>query len=266
MADPSASAAQSPLSGRHAVVTGGSRGIGLAIGRALVAHGAAVTLIGRGEDELSAASAACGSRCGYALADVRDEASVATAFARARAERGAIAILVNNAGSAASAPFTATGPALWREMLAVNLDGTYHATRAALPEMLAARSGRIVNVASTAGLVGYAYVAAYCAAKHAVVGLTRALAVEVARQGITVNAVCPGYADTELTGRTIANIVARTGMSAADAAAALVERSPLRRLVTPAEVADAVAWLCLPGSAAINGQAISVSGGEVMTG
>jgi NAD(P)-dependent dehydrogenase (short-subunit alcohol dehydrogenase family) len=149
-------------------------------------------------------------------------------------------------------------------MLAVNLTGTYLCTRAALPEMVARGTGRIVNVASTAGLVGYAYVAAYCAAKHGVVGLTRALALECAKSGVTVNAVCPGYTETDLIREAVAGIVHKTGRSEAEARAALVARNPQARMVQPAEVANAVLWLCLPGSEAITGQAIAVAGGEVM--
>jgi NAD(P)-dependent dehydrogenase (short-subunit alcohol dehydrogenase family) len=149
-------------------------------------------------------------------------------------------------------------------MHAVNLDGTFHCTQAALPDMLAAGWGRIVNVASTAGLTGYGYIAAYCASKHAVIGLTRALAVEVATKGITVNAVCPGYTDTEMVKETVANIVDKTGRTPDQALTELTARNPQRRLIKPQEVAATVAWLCLPDSDSITGQAIAISGGEVM--
>jgi NAD(P)-dependent dehydrogenase (short-subunit alcohol dehydrogenase family) len=172
--------------------------------------------------------------------------------------------MVNNAGQAQSAPFLKTDDALWQNMLAVNLTGTFHCTHAALPDMLASGWGRIVNVASTAGLAGYKYVSAYCAAKHGVIGLTRSLAAELATKGITVNAVCPGYTDTGIVMETIANIVARTGRSEAAALAELTAGNPQRRLVQPEEVANAVTWLCLPGSDAMNGQAIAVAGGEIM--
>jgi NAD(P)-dependent dehydrogenase (short-subunit alcohol dehydrogenase family) len=149
-------------------------------------------------------------------------------------------------------------------MMAVNLDGTFHCTQAALPGMLAAGWGRIINIASTAGLVGYGYVTAYCAAKHGVIGLTRALALEVATKGVTVNAVCPGYTNTDIVKETITNIAAKTGRTSEQAQAELTSRNPQKRLIRPEEVANAVAWLCLPGSEAITGQAIAVAGGEVM--
>jgi NAD(P)-dependent dehydrogenase (short-subunit alcohol dehydrogenase family) len=171
---------------------------------------------------------------------------------------------VNNAGQAESAPLAKTDLALWQRMLAVNLTGAFLCAREALPEMTARGAGRIVNVASTAGLVGYAYVAAYCAAKHGVVGLTRAAALECAKTGVTVNAVCPGYTETDLVATAVANIVAKTGKSEAEARAALVARNPQARMVQPEEVAGAVLWLCLPASSSVTGQAIAVAGGEVM--
>jgi NAD(P)-dependent dehydrogenase (short-subunit alcohol dehydrogenase family) len=197
-------------------------------------------------------------------ADVSDPESVKKAFESARVRFGEIAILVNNAGQAASAPFLKTDSDLWRKMMSVNLDGTFHCTQAALPGMLAAGWGRIVNIASTAGLIGYGYVTAYCTAKHGVVGLTRALALEVATKGVTVNAVCPGYTDTDIVKETVANIAAKTGRTPEQAQAELTSRNPQKRLIRPEEVANAVAWLCLPGSEAITGQAIPVAGGEVM--
>jgi NAD(P)-dependent dehydrogenase (short-subunit alcohol dehydrogenase family) len=174
-----------------------------------------------------------------------------------------VAVLVNNAGQAESAPFARTDLALFQRMVAVNLTGTFLCSREALPDMLAKGSGRIVNIASTAGLVGYAYVSAYCAAKHGVVGLTRALALETAKRGITVNAVCPGYTETDIVRDAVANIVSKTGKTEAEARETLTARNPQGRMVQPEEVADAVLWLASPGAAAITGQAISVSGGEV---
>ena len=238
-----------PLAGKHALVTGGSRGIGAAIAHLLAMHGATVTAVGRATP---------------ILADVSDPAAVGAAFAAARERSGPIHILVNNAGQAASASFLKTDAQLWRRMMAVNLDGTFHCTQAVLGGMIEARWGRIVNVASTAGLTGYRYVSAYCAAKHGVIGLTRALALEVATKGITVNAVCPGYTETDLLKEAIANIVATTGRSEEQAKAELFSTNPQKRLIQPAEVANAVAWLCLPGTEAITGQAIAVAGGEVM--
>jgi NAD(P)-dependent dehydrogenase (short-subunit alcohol dehydrogenase family) len=248
------------LQGKHAVVTGASRGIGLAIARALRARGARVTLMARDARLLEAAAVELGGGTAWQVVDVTDADSVAAAFARA----GAVDILVNNAGQAASAPFGRTGPALWQRMLDVNLTGAYHCIQAALPGMLDAGWGRVVNVASTAGLTGYRYVAAYCAAKHGLVGLTRALALEVASKGVTVNAVCPGFTDTDIVADAVADIVRRTGRTAGQARAELASGNPQGRLVQPDEVAHAVAWLCMPGAAALNGQAVAVAGGEVM--
>ena len=254
------------LSGRHAVVTGGGRGIGAAIAAALAAEGATVSVLGRDAARLAAQVAALGgdARAQAVTLDVSDEASVKSAFAAVRERFGRVDILVNNAGQAESAPLAKTDLALWQRMLAANLTGTFLCTREALPEMAARGAGRVVNVASTAGLLGYAYVAAYCAAKHGVVGFTRAAALECAKTGVTVNAVCPGYTETDIVGAAVANIAAKTGKSEAEARAALVARNPQGRMVQPAEVAAAVLWLCLPAAASVTGQAIAVAGGEVM--
>jgi NAD(P)-dependent dehydrogenase (short-subunit alcohol dehydrogenase family) len=251
------------LAGKHALVTGGTRGIGSVIASVLLSHGAWVTVLGR-RTVPTDSSAPIDEHLSDATADVTDPSAVTKAFQQARSKFGPVEILVNNAGQAASAPFLKTDAALWRRMHAVNLDGTFHCTQAALPDMLAAGWGRIVNVASTAGLTGYGYIAAYCASKHAVIGLTRALAVEVATKGITVNAVCPGYTDTEMVKETVANIVAKTGRTPDQALTELTARNPQRRLIKPQEVAATVAWLCLPDSDSITGQAIAISGGEVM--
>lgn len=252
------------LNGQHALVTGAARGIGAEIARMLAREGAALTLLGRNRAALQALAAELPGEHGIAVADVGDEAQVRQAFAAARAQRGPVTILVNNAGQAESAPFAKTSLDLWQRMLAVNLTGTFLCSQAALPDMLQAGRGRIVNVASTAALKGYAYVSAYVAAKHGVLGLTRALALEVAKKGITVNAVCPGYTETDILRESIANVVAKTGRSEEQARADFASGNPQGRIVQPQEVADAVRWLCGEGASSITGQAISVSGGEVM--
>ncbi|WP_436975628.1 SDR family NAD(P)-dependent oxidoreductase [Paraburkholderia tropica] len=250
---------------RHAVVTGGGSGIGAATAKALLHAGARVTLMGRDMAKLEAQRDTLGGGENIACVsvDVADEAAVNDAFARAVQALGDIDILVNNAGQATASPFTQTDLALWKRMLDVNLTGAFLCTRAVLPAMLARKHGRIVNVASTAGQVGYPYVAAYCASKHGVIGMTRALALEVATQGVTVNAVCPGYTETELLQASLAQITRKTSRSEAEARSILVRHNPQQRFVTPDEVANAVLWLCAPGSSAITGQSISVSGGEI---
>jgi NAD(P)-dependent dehydrogenase (short-subunit alcohol dehydrogenase family) len=251
------------LAGRHALVTGGGRGIGAAIATVLRTAGAKVTLLGRNQARLQDTAAtlpmARAIRC-----DVTDEAAVGAAFAEARQTFGPVTILVNNAGAAESAPLARTSLDLFRRMLEVNLVGTFLCSRAALPDMLETGCGRIVNVASVAGLKGAAYVSAYCAAKHGVIGLTRALALETARKGITVNAVCPSYTDTDMARGAIATIVEKTGRSAEQAEAELVGKNPQARLIRPEEVAATVLWLCAPETGAITGQAIALAGGEVM--
>jgi len=248
------------IEGKHAVVTGASRGIGLAIARGLLEQGARVTLMARSAEALDAAARGLGGGVAWQTVDVTDPASVEQAFALA----GAVDILVNNAGQAVSSPFLRTDAATWQRMLDVNLSGAFHCIQAALPGMLDAGWGRIVNVASTAGLTGYRYVAAYCAAKHGLVGLTRALALELATKDVTVNAVCPGYTDTDIVQDAVANIVRKTGRSEEEARAELASANPQGRLVAPSEVAHAVTMLCLPAASAMNGQAIAVAGGEVM--
>ena len=252
------------LAGQHAVITGAGRGIGAAIANALAQHGAQLTLIGRDELRLQHKVAELGSNIACAVAvDVTQAESVVGAFAKARATFGPVTILINNAGNAESAPIHKTELCLWDRMLAVNLTGTFLCTQQVVTEMSKRGWGRVVNIASTAGLIGYAYVSAYCAAKHGVIGFTRSLALELALKGVTVNAVCPGYTDTDLVADSVQNIVAKTGRSAEQAIAELVKGNPQKRLIKPDEVANAVAWLCLPGSESITGQAIAVAGGEV---
>jgi NAD(P)-dependent dehydrogenase (short-subunit alcohol dehydrogenase family) len=256
-----------PLQGRHALVTGGGRGIGASIVRSLASHGARVSMLGRTAATLQALAGelqALGAQTFCATADVSKRESVDAAFAAARAMFGPIEILINNAGQAISAPITKRDDALWERLLAINLSGTYFGIQAVLPEMIQGGFGRIVNVASTAGLTGYPYVAAYCAAKHGVVGLTRAVAREVAARNITVNAVCPGYTDTDLVREAAAKISAVTGRKIEDALQAMTKSNPQGRLIQPDEIANAVAWLCLPGSESVTGQSIVVAGGELM--
>jgi NAD(P)-dependent dehydrogenase (short-subunit alcohol dehydrogenase family) len=254
------------LIGKHALVTGGSRGIGLEIARQLLAQGARVTLAGRDTATLVQAGASLGDADNVTTItlDVTDAQAVADGFSRAAAHFGPVDILVNNAGQAGTASFMKTDAALWQRMLDVNLTGAFNCLQAALPDMVQAGWGRVVNVASTAGLTGYRYVSAYCAAKHGLVGLTRALALELATSGVTVNAVCPGFTDTSMVEEAVGNIVAKTGRSADQARSALASGNPQQRLVQPEEVAHAVVWLCMPQSSAMNGQSITVAGGEVM--
>lgn len=258
----------SPLRGQHALITGATRGIGAAIAETLGRLGADLTLIGRDRDSLDERAGeiagASSIKVHVETADVSDPDAVGAAFTAAVAANGPISILVNNAGTGKSAPFHKMDQDLWDFMIAVNLTGTFICSQAALGGMLEAGYGRIINVASTAGLTGYGYVSAYCAAKHGVVGLTRSLALETANRGITVNAVCPGYTETDLVRDTIDNIVAKTGRTEQDARAELAASNPQGRLLQPWEVAETVGWLALPASSAITGQAIPIAGGEVM--
>jgi len=235
------------LAGRHAIVTGGGTGIGAAVAAALEAEGAAVSRIGRRPEKLGP---------GGFSADVTDRGQVDRAFAAARAAHGPISILINNAGAAKGVPFAKVTEALWREMLAVNLDGVFHCCQAALSDLLAAEGGRIVTVASMAGLYGFAYSSPYIAAKHGAVGLTRALAAEYSGTGLKVNAVCPGFVDTEMTVESVANIQVRTGRSENEARAELARLNPSGELIAPDEVARVVLALILSDR---NGEAVEIA-------
>ncbi len=245
----------------HALITGGGRGIGRAIAAELTQAGATVTVLGRNQAVLHEAVSA-GAAHFTVIADVADQAGVRGAIAEAAA-RQPIDILVANAGAAESLPFAKSDAALFQRMMDVNFMGVVHAVQAVLPAMRDRRYGRIIAVASTAGLKGYPYVSAYVAAKHAVVGLVRSLALELATTQVTVNAVCPGFTDTDLIAGSIDTIMKKTGRSREQAVAELSRHNPQGRLVTPAEVADTVLWLCSAGASAITGQAIAVAGGEI---
>ena len=251
----------SDLSGSHALVTGGGRGIGRAIAASLRQAGATVTILGRNLATLNEVVAAGNAHHAIA-ADVSNQAGLAAAIAQAAA-RQPIDILVANAGAAESAPFGRSDAALFQRMMDVNFMGVVHAAQGVLPGMVANKRGRIVAIASTAGLKGYGYVTAYAAAKHAVIGLVRSLALEVASKGVTVNAVCPGFTETDLLEGSIDNIISKTGRTREQAVAELARHNPQGRLVTPAEVADAVLYLCGAGASAVTGQSLVVAGGEI---
>ena len=251
------------LSDKHVVVTGASQGIGAAIATALAAQGAKLTLIARRLPPLQEKAAQL-PRAQAISADVSQSGSVTEAFQQARQSFGPVEILVNNAGQAHTSPTHSMNDDDWHQMIAVNLDSLFYCCREALADMHRGRGGRIVNIASTAALKGYSYVAAYCAAKHGALGLTRALALENVTKNITVNAVCPGYTDTELIQNSIKTIMEKTGRDVTEARAEFTRSNPQGRLIDPEEVADTVVWLCSPGAGSITGQAIAVAGGEVM--
>ncbi len=249
------------LTGSHALVTGGGRGIGREIAATLTRAGATVTVLGRDRNALEKV-VADGLAHRVAVADVVDHDALNAAIVKASKEQP-IDILVANAGAAESAPFVKSDAALFRRMMDVNFMGVVHAIQTVLPSMKQSNRGRIAVIASTAGLKGYAYVSAYSAAKHAVVGLVRSLALEMATSGVTVNAVCPGFTETDLLEGSIDSIMNKTGRTRDQALADFVKHNPQGRLVMPREVADAVLWLCGEGAGAVTGQAIAVAGGEV---
>jgi len=252
--------------GSVAWVTGGGRGIGRAAAHALARAGCPVAVSARTKSELESTVQACEDAGGRALAapcDVTKRSTLEKAYGAIAKSLGAPLILVNGAGIARSAPFLKTDEALMESHWRLNVLGTFHATQVALPKMLEARFGRVVNVASVAGKAGAPYIGAYAASKHAVLGLTRSLALEVAKNGVTVNAVCPGYVDTKMTEENVGIIVEKTGMSRADALARLKAASPLGRLMTPDEVASAILYLCQDAAAGINGQALTIDGGAL---
>jgi NAD(P)-dependent dehydrogenase (short-subunit alcohol dehydrogenase family) len=246
---------------RHALVTGGGSGVGKGVALALAGEGVDVTICGRREAAL-AETAQKSDRIHPLVADVTDEAAMAALHERAEAARGPLDIIVANAGMAGSAPAGRTTLADWQHTIDVNLTGAFLTVKPALAGMAKRKAGRIVFVASTAGLKGYPYVAPYVAAKHGVIGLMRALAVENARTGVTVNAVCPGFVETGMLEESVQRIVERTGRSSEEARTSLASTNPQGRFVQPAEVAAAVLWLCSESAGSITGQAISISGGE----
>jgi NAD(P)-dependent dehydrogenase (short-subunit alcohol dehydrogenase family) len=254
------------LTGKHAIVTGGNRGIGAAIAAALAEAHATLTIMGRDTNKLNDTAndiAALHNVMVTAIeCDVSDEGSVARAFQAAHETHGPAFILVNNAGQATGAPLADTSLELWQRMMAVNLTGTFLCTKQVMAAMTAAGQGRIINIASTAGLKGAARTSAYTASKHGVVGFTRAIAMETARTGVTVNAVCPSYTDTEMTERTIEAVAARKQTTRREAQQLIERTVPIGRLIKPAEVAAVVLYLCSAQAAAITGQAIAVDGGE----
>lgn len=251
------------LNGKIALITGGGRGIGRAIALAFAQHGAQIAVAARTAEQVEQVAAEIGNGAIGLVCDVSDPQSVAQTFAHTRERLGDVDIIVNNAGIAESATLVTTSDELWHRHLAINLSGTFYCTRAALPAMLKKNWGRVINIASIAGKTGAPYIAAYSASKHGVMGLTRSIALEVAASGITVNAICPGYVDTDMVTRGIEKITTRTGRSADEALETLKKMSPQNRLATPEEVAAIALLLASDEGRGINGQGINVDGGSV---
>jgi NAD(P)-dependent dehydrogenase (short-subunit alcohol dehydrogenase family) len=249
------------LSGKHAFITGGGTGIGLAAARLLAEQGVRLTLAARNFARVEEAASTLDAHA--VSVDVSNETSVEAAIDAARSRFGGIDILINNAGITPSAPLHKTTLAMWNEVLAINLTGAFLCTRAALPDMIERKWGRVINIASIAGLMGDMYISAYCASKHGMIGMTRALAKEVARHGITANAVCPGYVETDIVRRAAENIAAKTKLNEDEARASLYAGNPQGRLIQPEEVASMIGWLCNDGAAATNGAALPISGGQI---
>ncbi len=252
----------------HALITGGTSGIGLAISRAFISEGYCVSICSRSaltKDKLFT-SELSQNKAQLINIDVTSKDSIQRGFNEAKKKFGEISILVNNAGQAISAPFDKSDSELFTKLISVNLMSVLHCSQLALEDMKSNQFGRIINIASTAGLIGYAYTSAYCASKHAVIGLTKSLALELAKTGITVNSICPGFTNTDIAQNAIQNIVEKTKMSFDEAKISLTKFNPMQRMIEPAEVANAALWLASAGASSITGQAISVSGGEVMSG
>ena len=246
------------LEGRHALVTGGATGIGLAITKSLRSAGARVTIASRNIERVKAVAAELDGVTGVQL-DVTDADDISAVFEQV----GPVDILVNNAGIALAAPFEKTSLEQWSNIMAVNLTGVFLCTQAVLASMRERNEGRIINVASTAGLKGSPYIIAYAASKHGLIGMTQSLALEFATTGITANCVCPGFTDTQMVDDAVTNITSKTGRSGDEALAKLVQYNPQKRLITPEEVADTVLWLCQDSSRSITGQSIVIGGGEI---